>query len=60
MSAAGSNVEIRSAPARPGELRDSALDASRAERLLGWSPDVDVRTGLERTYHYIASKETTA
>ena len=33
------------APARAGELARSALDASKAGRVLGWSPQTDLRTG---------------
>jgi nucleoside-diphosphate-sugar epimerase len=36
-------VERRYLPPRPGDLRDSWADASRAKELLGW----DARTGLE-------------
>jgi UDP-glucose 4-epimerase len=37
------------APARPGEVRRIAVDASRAGRELGWEPRVDLSQGLERT-----------
>ncbi len=40
------------APARPGEQRRSVLDASRAKRVLGWSPAVSLDEGLERTFGY--------
>ncbi|MFM7064133.1 MAG: NAD-dependent epimerase/dehydratase family protein [Actinomycetes bacterium] len=33
------------APARAGELARSALDASKAGRVLGWVPQTDLRTG---------------
>jgi len=35
---------------RPGELQHSRLDASRAERDLGWRPQVSIAEGLARTY----------
>ncbi len=41
--------EVEHAPERPGEVRHIALDASRAREDLGWSAEVDVRSGLERT-----------
>ena len=37
------------APERPGEVRNIALDASRAEGELGWRAEVGLEQGLERT-----------
>ena len=42
-------VEARYQPARPGDVRDSLADLSRARELLGYEPQVDLRTGLART-----------
>jgi UDP-glucose 4-epimerase len=36
------------APERPGEVRRSWLDISRARTELGWEPQVDLQTGLRR------------
>ena len=33
---------------RPGELRHSALDITRAQQALGWAPQLDLRQGLSR------------
>ena len=41
------------APARPGELQRSALDATRARRLLGWAPAVPLVDGLAGTVDWI-------
>lgn len=38
------------APARTGELQRSALDASRAREVLGWTPSVAVEEGLPLTH----------
>ncbi len=35
---------------RPGELQHSRLDISRAQKELGWSPDVPIAQGLRLTY----------
>jgi UDP-glucose 4-epimerase len=35
-------------PARPGDIRDSWADTSRARELLGWEPLVDLKEGLRR------------
>jgi UDP-glucose 4-epimerase len=48
--AAGSNIEPQLADLRPGELQRSCLDCTRAERELGWSPQVPIEEGLRRTY----------
>jgi UDP-glucose 4-epimerase len=39
-------AEPKFAPARPGEVRRSCLDVSRAARELGWEPQVQLRDGL--------------
>lgn len=39
----------RHGPARAGEVRDSALDASHAGRRLDWHPQVGLADGLRRT-----------
>jgi UDP-glucose 4-epimerase len=41
--------EPEHAPERPGEVRHIALDATRAQAELGWTPDVGLEEGLERT-----------
>jgi len=46
-SAAAAPDEPLRAPARPGELDRSALDNTRAGDELGWSPEVDLETGLQ-------------
>ena len=43
-------------PAKGGEIRRSALDASRAERELGWRPGVSLDEGLGRTVEYFSSR----
>ena len=37
------------APERPGEVRHIALDTSRAKAELGWTAEVGIEDGLERT-----------
>jgi UDP-glucose 4-epimerase len=39
-------------PARLGDLRASALDASAARRDLGWRPEVDIAEGVRQTVEY--------
>jgi UDP-glucose 4-epimerase len=50
---AGSSLEAEPAPARLGELQRSVLDVSRAERELGWRPEVPLDEGLRPTWESI-------
>ena len=43
------------APARLGELQRSVLDASLADRELGWRPEVDLATGLGETWSWVTA-----
>jgi nucleoside-diphosphate-sugar epimerase len=56
-SLTGASVEPRYQPARPGDVRDSLADLSRARELLGFEPEVDLRSGLRRTIEHLASAE---
>jgi UDP-glucose 4-epimerase len=47
--------EPRFAEARPGELRRSVLDPTRAERELGWRPQVALEDGLKTTWSWLRS-----
>jgi UDP-glucose 4-epimerase len=58
MTAAGREVALESAAARPGELRHSALDNGRL-RGAGWSPATSLDAGLRKTLEYI-ERETMA
>jgi UDP-N-acetylglucosamine 4-epimerase len=50
--AAGSNLEPTYGPPRKGDVRDSLADISKAERLLGYDPEVTVREGLGLTWDW--------
>ena len=52
---AGVDARAEHAPARPGEARRSVLDASRAERELGWRPRFSLEEGLRATWSPVAS-----
>ncbi|WP_062431600.1 NAD-dependent epimerase/dehydratase family protein [Herbidospora daliensis] len=41
------------APARPGELQRSALDATTARNDLGWFPVTSIAEGIERVYVWV-------
>jgi UDP-glucose 4-epimerase len=54
--AAGSEQEPRFAPARPGDLRRSVLDASGAEREIGWRAQTTLTDGLARTWEWVQTQ----
>jgi UDP-glucose 4-epimerase len=43
----------RYAPARTGDLRAIALDATKAQEDLGWKPAVDIAEGIQRTIQWL-------
>jgi UDP-glucose 4-epimerase len=43
-------------PARPGDVRHSLADISKAGRLLGYTPRFDLRKGLDKTIEYFRSR----
>jgi UDP-glucose 4-epimerase len=54
--AAGKQIEPELADLRPGELKHSCLDASLAERELGWRPKVTIGEGLRLTYESLVAE----
>jgi len=52
--AAGTAIDPRFEPLRPGELERSALDSSAIRDALGWQPRVDLAGGLGETYEWYA------
>jgi UDP-glucose 4-epimerase len=55
-AAAGKQIEPQMADLRPGELEHSCLDASLAERELGWRPEVGIAEGLRLTYESLVAE----
>jgi UDP-glucose 4-epimerase len=54
--AAGKHIEPELADLRPGELTHSRLDIRRAERELGWRPEVPIADGLQLTYEALVEE----
>jgi UDP-glucose 4-epimerase len=54
--AAGKQIEPELADLRPGELTHSRLDITRAERELGWRPQVPIAEGLRLTYEALVEE----
>ncbi len=53
---AGSQIEPKLADLRPGELEHSCLDASLAQRELGWHAEVPIAEGLRLTYQALVEE----
>ncbi len=54
--AAGSDLQPELADLRAGELQDSCLDPSHAQRELNWRAEVDLETGLRTTYEALVAE----
>ncbi len=54
--AAGKQIEPELADLRPGELTHSCMDISRAERELGWRPEMSIADGLRLTYQSLVEE----
>lgn len=55
--ASGSDPGHGFGPARPGDLRRSLLDCSKAARQLGWRPDHDLSQGINKTWQWRTGEE---
>lgn len=56
----GSTLEAHHGPPRPGDIPHSLADVSKAEKLLGYSPDIKVKEGLKQSldwYQALFGKE---
>ena len=57
METLDTSVPINYAPPRPGDVKNSLADISKAERLLGYEPTVPFREGLQRAIEWYSNKE---
>lgn len=48
----GVEVPLQRLPAQPGDVRKTSGSIERARAQLGWSPDTDLRTGIERQFSW--------
>jgi UDP-glucose 4-epimerase len=51
----GKDLPPEHGPAKPGEQARSSVDPTKAARLLGWRPEVNLKTGLEETFRFFAT-----
>ncbi len=54
----GGRAQEQHAEAKPGEQQRSVLDVSHAKETLGWTPRVELETGLSRTVDWFAERRT--
>jgi UDP-glucose 4-epimerase len=50
----GKELKYTRAGPRPGDLRRSCLDITKAARVLGWKPSFSMEEGLARTVTFFA------
>ena len=53
----GTNIEPEFCPPRKGDVRKTHADISRAKEILGWTPQVDFYSGLEKTVNWFKSQQ---
>ncbi|MGH7623822.1 MAG: NAD-dependent epimerase/dehydratase family protein [Gemmatimonadaceae bacterium] len=58
MAVSGGHSAVTHAPARAGEQRRSAVAIAKAERLLGWTPEMSLEAGLKETYDWFVARRT--
>ena len=56
VESAGEPVEVRHAPPRAGEQLRSAIDWTKAARVLGWAPRTALAEGLATTYQWFSER----
>ena len=54
--ATGREIDPEHGPERLGDLQRSVLDASLAERELGWRPEVSLEDGLREAWQYFSAR----
>jgi UDP-glucose 4-epimerase len=59
-STVGTDIKPIYAPARAGDVRDSQADISKAQRLLKYTPVVDLQEGLRRTLAWCRTESAAA
>jgi nucleoside-diphosphate-sugar epimerase len=56
----GTSLPPAFSPPRPGDILHSHADITRAERILGYRPEVSIRAGLEQTITWFGQRKSVA
>lgn len=56
MRASGRSVPLHNAAPRAGEQRRSVVSIEKAQRVLGWTPEVALEDGLAKTFSWFAQR----
>jgi len=54
----GKTAPVEHSPSRPGDVKHSLADISKARKLLGYNPKFDLHAGLVKTIEYFAAGRT--
>jgi UDP-N-acetylglucosamine/UDP-N-acetyl-alpha-D-glucosaminouronate 4-epimerase len=57
-AASGCALQPRFEPSRPGDIRDSVADVSKASRIMSYEPSFSLAEGLRATYEWVVSEPT--
>ncbi len=52
------SIKPRLMPSRPGDIRHSYADISKAKELMDWEPKTELRDGLRQTFEYFQNQLT--
>ncbi|WP_115461535.1 SDR family oxidoreductase [Winogradskyella aurantiaca] len=55
--ASGKSINPKYGPSRQGDVRDSLADISKAQRLMGYQPEVSVRDGLKLSWDWFSKNQ---
>jgi UDP-N-acetylglucosamine 4-epimerase len=56
----GKTLDVKYGPERPGDVKHSLADITKAKKLLGYEPTVLFKEGLEKAYKYYLNEYNTA
>jgi len=51
----GRDIGLQYGPPRPGDIRKNYSAVSKAQKMLGWQPQVELKEGLQETWHQFQS-----
>ncbi len=52
-------VDVKHTDPRPGEVQDIYLNYKHISEILGWRPEIEIKSGIKRTWDWFKSSKTT-